>query len=110
MKIFNKTQNRWVGEVETAWSFLPRLKGLLFAPPRAEGLWIKPCSSIHMLGMRHPLDVVFLDRELRVVKIARRVAPFNPLVACNAAHSVLEFFTGRWEDSAVKEGDLLKVE
>jgi uncharacterized membrane protein (UPF0127 family) len=40
-----------------------------------EGLLIRPCASIHTLGMRFPIDVAFLDRGGRVVKLAHRVPP-----------------------------------
>ena len=32
------------------------------APRPGEGLLLTPCSSVHMYGMRFPLDVAFLDR------------------------------------------------
>ena len=51
---------------------LMRMKGLLGRRdlPRGEGILLKPASSVHMAFMRFPIDAVFLDRDLRVVKIA----------------------------------------
>jgi uncharacterized membrane protein (UPF0127 family) len=40
-----------------------------------EGLLIVPCGSIHMVGMRFAIDVAFLDRRGRVLKLCRDVAP-----------------------------------
>jgi uncharacterized membrane protein (UPF0127 family) len=40
-----------------------------------EGILIAPCASIHTLGMRVTIDVVFLDEALRVTKVASRVKP-----------------------------------
>lgn len=42
-----------------------------------ERLLIGPCSSIHTMFMRFAIDVIFLDKEHRVVKIAT-VPPFGP--------------------------------
>jgi hypothetical protein len=40
-----------------------------------EGLLIVPCGSIHMVGMRFAIDVAFLDRAGRVLKLCPQVAP-----------------------------------
>ena len=34
-----------------------------------EGLWIVPCPMIHTFFMRFPIDVLFLDKRLRVVRV-----------------------------------------
>ena len=51
-----------------------RTKGLLGRSGLAddEGLWI-PTSSIHMFGMRFAIDVVYADREGRVLKLVRGI-------------------------------------
>ncbi len=51
--------------------FTARARGLLGGPPLEldEALLIAPCSSIHTFGMRYPIDVVFLDRNARVVRV-----------------------------------------
>ena len=51
---------------------MKRTKGLLGRAGMAddEGLWI-PTSSIHMFGMRFAIDVVYADREGRVLKLVR---------------------------------------
>jgi uncharacterized membrane protein (UPF0127 family) len=40
-----------------------------------EGLLICPCASIHTLGMRFAMDVAFLDRKGRVLKLVHQVGP-----------------------------------
>ena len=42
-----------------------------------EGLWIKPSSGVHTLGMMFGIDVIGLDKELRVVKLWPRLVPFR---------------------------------
>ena len=42
-----------------------------------EGLFLKPCGSVHTLFMRFPIDVVFLDRNLSVVAVRPELAPWR---------------------------------
>jgi len=67
-----------------------RMRGLLGRPPLQAGqaLLITPCSSVHTVGMRYPLDVVFLDADDRVVKLCRAVAPLRAAAAWGARHAV----------------------
>ena len=51
------------GWLERTVGFLPRAA---IAPE--EGMWFEGCHAVHTVGMRTPLDIVFLDRELRVVR------------------------------------------
>lgn len=66
-------------QVSIANTFLTRLTGLLRHKrlPMDEGLLIAPCSNVHTLGMRFPIDVVFLDRMGRVLHIRENLAPWR---------------------------------
>lgn len=46
-------------------------KGL---PPGC-ALWIAPCEAIYTVGMSRPVDVLFLDREGRIVRLLRNFPP-----------------------------------
>jgi uncharacterized membrane protein (UPF0127 family) len=72
-----------------------RMKGLLGRRelPPGEGLLMRPTSSIHTFFMRFPIDVVFLDRDLVVRKVASGVKPWR-LVVARRARSVLELAAG----------------
>ena len=61
--------------IRSADSFASRALCLLVGKPLAadEGLLIAPCSSIHTIGMRYSIDVVFLDRDARILKICPAV-------------------------------------
>lgn len=54
-----------------------RIKGLLGTDqlPADEGLLIARTKQIHTFGMRYPLDVAFLSRDLVVVRVLRDVVP-----------------------------------
>lgn len=96
---------------EVAGTGAQRSKGLLgrtgLAP--GEALWIVPCEAVHTFFMKFSLDLVYLDRRRRIVKIKRNVAPWR-LSACVRAHSVIEFAAGALHPEGVHLGDQLVFE
>ncbi len=68
------------------------------------GVWLPGVSSVHTLFVRMPLDLVFLDRELRLVRVRLAVVPFIPLVWCPGAHHTIELSAG-----TIKRSDLLNL-
>ena len=54
----------------TSWGL--RFRGLMGKKelPAGEGILLRPCASVHTMFMRFAIDVVFCDRELRVLAIA----------------------------------------
>jgi len=97
-----------VAEVEVAATFGRRALGLLGrrALPPGQGLWLAPCAAVHTVGMRFPLDLIFLDRTLRVVRVARGV-PAGRIVRGRGAHSVLEIAAGWLPAGTLAPGDVL---
>lgn len=82
--------------IEIADTFWKRAIGLI-GKPRMEagrGLLIPDCRSIHTGFMRFPLDLVFLDRNGRVVNIVRNVRPWRVVWGGGQARSVLEVQSG----------------
>jgi len=71
-----------------------------------DGLWIAPCEAIHTVGMKWPIDVVFLDGNYCVRKIARNVVPWRVAV-CWAAASVIELAAGAVQQTGTQAGDVL---
>jgi uncharacterized membrane protein (UPF0127 family) len=70
---------------------LARVRGLVGRRdwPAGVALEIPRCRSVHTVGMRFALDLVWLDADRRVVRIDRRVPPWR-VRWCRAARSVLE--------------------
>jgi len=93
-------------------TWLKRLVGLLSRSGLAtgEGLLIKPCGSIHTIGMRFSIDVVFLDDDLRVNKLTRSLKPFRFCWSVKRTRSVLELPAGAIEASGLQCGDKLAIE
>jgi uncharacterized membrane protein (UPF0127 family) len=72
---------------------LARLPGL--PPDRA--LHILRCPAVHTFGMRFPLDLIWLDREGRVVRVDRSVGRRRNRM-CLKARSVVEICAGHADD------------
>jgi uncharacterized membrane protein (UPF0127 family) len=76
---------------------------------RGEGLWITPCEAIHTVGMKFAIDVLFLDKKRKVVKI-RAAMPRWRMAASLFAHSVLELPSGTVQATQTTSGDQLEFE
>ncbi|HEY9870128.1 MAG TPA: DUF192 domain-containing protein [Candidatus Obscuribacterales bacterium] len=97
--------------VRLAESFWARLKGLLSSPPLAEGegLYIVPCRSIHMIGMKYAIDAVFVDAAGSVVGVVERIEPGKISPVFGRARGCLELPAGRVAASGTQVGDRLEV-
>ena len=73
-----------------------------------EGLWIYPTQAIHTFGMRFPIDVVFIDRRMRVKRIYQGLAPFRLTTLVWSAQSVLELPSGSLAGTGTSVGDELQ--
>lgn len=71
------------------------------------GLHIVPCKSIHMWFMRFPIDVVYLDRDRRVVKVVPALGVFRFSWGGKSANSVLELPSGTIAETGTIAGDEL---
>lgn len=83
--------------VHMACSFRSRCTGLLRRRSMAddEGLLLMPGSSVHTLGMRFNIDVVFLSGQMRILALAENVAPWRIVIAPKGTARVLEFAAGK---------------
>src|SRR5438876_6023343 len=70
-----------------------------------EGLWIYPTQAIHTFGMRFPIDVVFLDRGLRVKRLYHGLVPYRLTSFVWGAKSVLELASGSLARTGTMVGD-----
>lgn len=94
--------------LEIADSYWARLRGLLGRDSVDGALLLRPSSSVHTVGMRCPLDVAFLDRDLVVVDLVtmRRHRLGRPR---RRARSVLEAAEGAFARWQLAVGDQLAV-
>jgi len=78
-------------DVRRAGDPLARLLGLagLRSLPPGVGLLLPRTRSVHTAGMRFALDLLWLDRAGRVVRVDRGVPPWR-VRGCRAASQVVE--------------------
>jgi uncharacterized membrane protein (UPF0127 family) len=69
--------------------------------PAGVALEIPRCRSVHTFGMRFAVDLVWLDRDRRVVRVDRAVRP-RRVRSCLAARSVLELRTSGIEGGRIE--------
>lgn len=88
---------------------LSRLKGLLGRASlrQDEGLLIRPAAAVHTCFMRFAIDVVFLDRQLRVLGVSPRLKPWR-FSARRGARVVLELAAGETERRGLRAGDWIR--
>ena len=80
LPIYNKTQNTLIApRAKLADTFITRMVGLLNRSSLAEGeaLVIARCQSIHMLFMKFSIDVIFVDKNNRVIGLVQGIKPFQ---------------------------------
>jgi uncharacterized protein len=87
---------------------LARMRGLLGRRelPSGEGILLRPASSVHMAFMRFAIDAVFLDPDMRVVKVASDLRPWR-VAAARGAKSVLEIPAGEAARRGLTVGERL---
>jgi uncharacterized membrane protein (UPF0127 family) len=88
-----------------------RRRGLLGrdAMPPGEALIIAPSNAIHTFFMRFAIDVAFVARDGRVLKVRPRMKPWH-LSAAFRAFSVVEVSAGVFGASSIGAGDKLSLE
>ena len=74
----------------------------------ATALVLAPCLTIHTVGMKFPIDVVFVSRDGRALRIIRRLKPWRAAVSVRA-HAVIELAGGTLDSVDVRVGDHLDV-
>lgn len=108
MLINERTGGVVASDVEVADTRSTRRRGLLGRDRLDAGaaLVLSPCFAVHTAFMRFAIDVVFVDRGGRVVRVVRNLAPWRIATAWGA-HSVIELSAGAVCADDVRAGDRL---
>ncbi len=113
MRVMNRTRQTVLvhaGHVAaTPWA---RLVGLLGKSElkSGDGLLLRGEQAIHMLGMRFAIDVVYLDREARVLRALHRLGPQHLGPFLRESRDVLELPAGTLAVTGTCVGDELLLE
>jgi uncharacterized membrane protein (UPF0127 family) len=96
---------------EVAESTFARMRGLLGREGlrSGEGMLIHPAPSVMTFFMRFPIDVVFLDREKRIVRIVPGLGPWR-VASARKAVAALELPAGAAEAAGLRAGMRLDVQ
>ena len=112
MPVINLTKKTWLAtKVRKADNFLTRLVGLLkrtnLGPE--EALWLMPSKGIHTVGMKFPIDVVFLNKDCQVLGLISGMSPYRISGVHLKGYSVLELPSGTIRKSRTEIGDELEI-
>jgi uncharacterized protein len=69
--------------------------------PEGKGLWLPDVASIHTMFVRFPLDILFLDANLTLLRACPNVRPWSPLIRCRHARHTIELRCGALTDDAL---------
>ena len=105
-------QDIYAHHVIVTTSLFARMRGLLGRKSLGSdtAMVIDPCSSIHTLGMRFAIDVLFLDSKNRITAIARDVKPGRFWVSGGwQVRRVIESEAGCLDLSRLRIGDTIEL-
>lgn len=108
---YNETRAVMLAEnARVAADFFSRLRGLLGTSSleNGHGLWIKPCSAIHMFGMSYAIDALFMDKQFRVVGVVHNIKPGRLSRSYRHAYSCLELPSGILKETETAVGDVIR--
>ncbi|MFF9807420.1 DUF192 domain-containing protein [Streptomyces coeruleorubidus] len=94
--------------LEIATSYKARTKGLLGRDSVEGAILLSPANSVHTFRMRMPIDVAYLDRDLRVITV-RTMRPGRLGMPRLGARHVVEAEAGVMPGWGVREGVLVEV-
>jgi hypothetical protein len=96
--------------LETALDSASRNRGLLGRDSLAPGhaLIIAPGSLVHTFAMRFNIDILFVARDGRVLKVRSNV-PSRRIAGALGSFAVVELAAGQLKSSDTQAGDLLEV-
>ena len=85
-----------------------RGRGLLGRTEFEGAMVLRPCRSVHTMGMRFPVDVAFCDRAGVVVRTAT-VRPWRVTRVRWRSHFAIEAAAGAFERWQLRPGDQIEI-
>jgi len=111
-KIINQDTNTVLfSRARKANTFFKRLFGLMFKKniSEQEALVFYNAPSIHTFFMRFAIDIIFLDNDMRIIRICEGLKPFR-VVFCKGVFCTIECLSGTVSVNKAKEGNVIKIE
>jgi hypothetical protein len=98
--------------IEVAQTAAQKVKGLLGREclEDGQGLLFKSAGSLHTLFMRFPIDIVYADKNGKILKLSESVGPFKLVAAPLRCFYALELPAGAIKASGTRVGDRLSFD
>ncbi len=109
---FNITKQSFISlGVTVADTPLTRLRGLLgkVRMRSDEAMWVVPSHGVHTIGLLFPIDLIYLDEQLRVVHLVESLGPLRIAPLRWQCASVLELPPKSIFGSGTEVGDQLMI-
>jgi uncharacterized membrane protein (UPF0127 family) len=110
--VYNETRECFLSlGITAADTMFARLKGLIgrLRLRSDEGIWVFPSKAIHTLGVLFPVDLIYLDKNLKVIHVLEHFPQFRIAPLRAQAESVLELPTHTIYSSQTEPGDQLVI-
>ncbi len=111
MPIKNKTNNKLLAkEPKLCKNALSKALGLMFSRKSKTLIFVlnrEKIVSLHMLFVFFPIDVLFLDKNKKVVEIKQNFMPFTFYSPANKAKYVIELPSGTIKKTNTELGDTI---
>lgn len=110
--VYNATRESFLSlSVTAADTMFARLRGLIgkLKLKSHEGIWVVPSKAVHTLGVLFPVDLVYLDKDLRVIDVLEHFSCFRVAPLRIQAESVLELPTHTIYSSQTEPGDQIVI-
>ncbi|MFC5604313.1 DUF192 domain-containing protein [Sporosarcina koreensis] len=97
-----------INRADTIWA---RFKGRLGYKGQLvnKGLLLTPCNSLRMFFIRHPIDVIFLNKSNRVLKTMSYRRPWRVVPPVKNAYSTLILPLGTVKKEKIRVDDTLQL-
>jgi uncharacterized membrane protein (UPF0127 family) len=101
-------ESKYLGELYIADTFMKRFWGFMFRKaPHYEAIMIKPCNSIHTFFMKFEIDVIFLNKNMKVIKKVDALKPCKMVMPIKEGAVVIEAKAGKFK--SIKIGDIISI-
>jgi len=105
-----KVNEHQINDVCIADNIFTRLKGLLFIPKEnLTGMYLTNCNSVHTIGMRYNIDIIFLSQSNNVVKVETEAKPYKLFFGTNKTNHTLELNAGAINNLDIKLGQKIEI-
>ncbi|WP_078548224.1 DUF192 domain-containing protein [Litchfieldia alkalitelluris] len=112
MELYNLSNQTVIADnVGRAYSFIKRLKGLMFTKTlnSGTGLHIKPCLSVHTFFMKYPIDILYLNQNNEIVALDQAMSPGKVGKVYRDVQSVIELPAGTIEQMKIEINQIIKL-